>query len=179
MKGKPVLTEAVSCSMIFIHSRRNLLSVIFLQRRSCCVRSLAGSAGISFMFVVFSDFLNGKECNEFQYNFICRRRRTAGGTDPCGGGRVERAARVSHGRVSFMAFIYQQEIQKSRGHFGHVSVKNLRKHIKRAAREGWIRKSLILRTVCRSNCEEITPVLGGIKIPCTPLKRKRFLRNTG
>ena len=102
MKGKPVLTEAVSCSMIFIHSRRNLLSVIFLQRRSCRVRSLAGSAGISFMFVVFSDFLNGKECNEFQYNFICRRRRTAGGTDPCGGGRVERAARVPHGRVSFI-----------------------------------------------------------------------------
>ena len=71
MKGKPVLTESLPCSMIFIHSRKNLLSVIFPQRRSCCARSLAVSAGISFYVVVFPDFLNGKECNEFQYNFIC------------------------------------------------------------------------------------------------------------
>lgn len=45
-KGKQVLTEFVPCSIMFIHSRKILLSVIFPQRHLRRERSLAGSAGI-------------------------------------------------------------------------------------------------------------------------------------
>ena len=55
----------------------------------------------------------------------------------------------------------------------------LTKAYREGGQRGLDQKIFDLDDSMQINCEEIIPVLSGIKISCTPLKQKRFSRNTG